>query len=407
MGRDGWRDPLLPEVVRYWRRNGLKASTIAVYARWIRRFYDRNGAGADVGHARLHRATTLAFARAYARGQRIGARDAQAAACGALHAWSMAVAALGGTVPPWAPMAQAPAPMVPLVRAFAQYQRQQRGLTERSITGQVRHVLAWRAFLRRRHRRLTDAALQHVDAFIVACARRYARATVADIGSSLRAWLRFLHASGRGRADLSGSVAAPILRRGRRPPRALPWADVRRLLGAVDQSTRVGRRDFALLLLMATYGLGAGEAIGLTLEDIDWRTGTLRVTRPKTAASVVLPLLPPVARALVRYLRHGRPAVTRHRQVFVRMRAPYQALSGASAVHHVVVAHARAAGLSAPYLGSHVLRHSHATQQINVGASVRVVADILGHQRPESTSIYARVALDRLRPLALPVPSWR
>jgi site-specific recombinase XerD len=123
----------------------------------------------------------------------------------------------------------------------------------------VRHVLAWRAFLRRRHRRLSDAALQHVDAFIVVCARRYARATVADICSSLRAWLRFLHASGRRRADLSGSVAAPVLRRGRRPPRALPWADVRRLLEAVDQSTRVGRRDFALLLLMATYGWAPGK----------------------------------------------------------------------------------------------------------------------------------------------------
>jgi site-specific recombinase XerD len=378
-----------------------------VYVRWIRRFYDRKRSGADDGHARLHRTAALAFARAYARGQRIGARDAQEAACGALHAWSMALAALGGTVPPWAPRERAPAPIDPLVRAFAQYQRQQRGLTERSITGQVRHALAWQTFLRRRQRRLADAELRHVDAFVVACARRYARATVADICSSLRALLRFLHASGRRRADLSGSVAAPVLRRGRRPPRALPWADVRRLLGAVDQSTRMGRRDFALLLLMATYGLGAGEVIALTLEDIAWRAGTLRVTRPKTAASVELPLLPPVARALVRYLRHGRPAVTSHRQVFVRMRAPYQALTGASAVRHVVVTHARAAGISARYLGSHVLRHSHATQQINAGAPVRVVADILGHRRPESTSTYARVALDRLRPLALPVPSWR
>jgi len=382
VGRDGGRDLVLARVVRYWRANGLKSSTIAVYVRWIRRFYDGDRARTDDGDARrLHRAGAIAFARAYARGQRIGARDAQAAACGALHAWSMAVAALGGTVPPWAPTERVPRPIDPLVRAFAEYQRQQRGLTERSITGQVRHAMAWRVFLRRRHRRLTDTELRHVDAFIGACARRYARATVADIGSSLRAWLRFLHARGRARVDLSGSVAVPVLRRGRRPPRAWPWADVRRLLGAVDQSARVGRRDFALLLLMATYGLGAGEVIGLTLEDIDWRAGTLRVTRPKTAASVVLPLLPPVARALVRYLRQGRPAVTSHRQLFVRMRAPYQALTGASAVRHVIVTHARAAGISARYLGSHVLRHSHATQQINVGAPVRVVADILGHRR--------------------------
>jgi hypothetical protein len=95
-----------------------------VYVRWIQRFYDRHGAGADEGHARLRRATARAFARAYARGQRIGARGAQAAACGALHAWSMAVDALGGTVPPWTPLEQAPARIDPVVRAFAQYQRQ-------------------------------------------------------------------------------------------------------------------------------------------------------------------------------------------------------------------------------------------------------------------------------------------
>ena len=103
----------------------------------------------------------------------------------------------------------------------------------------------------------------------------------------------------------------------------------------------------------------------------------------------------------------GARAVTSHRQVFVRMRAPYQALTGSSAVRHVVVDPRAGRGPLRAYLGSHVLRHSHATQQINVGAPVRVVADILGHRRPESTSAYARVALDRLRPLALPVPSWR
>ncbi len=329
------------------------------------------------------------------------------AACVALHAWSMALAALGVTVPPWAPAGQSADPIDPLLREFADYQRRHRGLIERSITTQVVHATAWRAFLHRRRRSLADAELRHVDAFVVSCARRYARATVADIGSSLRAFLRFLHASGRRHDDLAAAVATPLLRRGARPPRALPWADVCRLLGAVDQSTRLGRRDFALLLLMATYGLGAGEVGALTLDDIDWHAGTLRILRPKTGAPIVLPLLPPVARALVRYLRHGRAPVTSTRQVFVRTRAPYHGFTGSSAVRHVVIRHAHTAGISAPYLGSHVLRHSHATRQIDTGAPIRVVADILGHRRPESTSTYARVALDRLRTLALAVPSCR
>ena len=394
-------------MVQYWRANRLKPSTIAVYVRWVRCFHEAHGRHADDGTALLQRAAVVAFARSYAHARGIGVRGAQEAGCGALHAWSMALAALGVVVPRWAPGREAPAPVDPLCRAFAEYQRQHRGLIQRSILKQVRHALAWRAFLHRRRRRLADAELRHVDAFVAACAQRYARTTVADIGSSLRAFLRFLHATERQRDDLASSVVAPLVRRGARPPRALPWADVRRLLGGVDQSTCVGRRDFALLLVMATYGMGAGEVTALTLDDIDWRPGTLRVRRPKTGASIVVPLLPAVARALVRYLRHGRPRVTRAREVFVRTRAPYGALTSSSAVRHIVVTHAQAAGISAPYLGSHVLRYSHATQQINEGAPVKVVADILGHRRPESTSVYARVALDRLREMALAVPSWR
>jgi site-specific recombinase XerD len=290
-------------------------------------------------------------------------------------------------------------------RAFAEYQRQHRGLTPRSIVKQLRHVEAWRAFLDQRRRTLADVEVRHVDAFVASCALRYARTTVADIGSTLRALFRFLHATKRQRNDLASCVAAPIVRRGARPPRGLPWPDVRRLLAAIDQSTPVGCRDFALVLLMATYGMGAGEITSLALDDIDWRAGTLNVHRPKTGTGIVVPLLPPVARALLRYLRRGRGRATRARQVFLRMRAPYTALISSSAVRHIIVTHARAAGISAPYVGSHVLRHSYATRQINDGAPIKIVADILGHRRLASTSTYARVALDRLRAMALAVPS--
>jgi len=158
------------------------------------------------------------------------------------------------------------------------------------------------------------------------------------------------------------------------------------------------------LLLMATYGMGAAEVITLKLCDIDWRAGTLRVTRPKTGVPILLPLLPPVARALVAYLRHGRPPASCAPNVFLCSRAPYGPLTTSSALRHILIKHARAAGVSAPYLGAHILRHSHATRQINEGAPPKVVADILGHRRPESTSAYVRVALDRLREVALEVP---
>jgi integrase len=260
-------------------------------------------------------------------------------------------------------------------------------------------------FLQARGRHIEDVQLVDIDAFVVSCHTRYARTTVADMCSSLRSFLRFLHASGRLAVDLAPSVMAPIVRRGERPLRALPWEAVRRILRAVDRSSAGGQRDYALLLLMSLYGLGAGEVIRLRLEDIDWHAATLRVTRPKNGVVVELPLLPAVARALVSYLRHARPQHAATRYLFLRRKVPHRRLGGASAVRHILLKHARAAGVTAPYLGSHVLRHTHACRQLEQGTPPKLIGDILGHRRPESTSAYLRIATERLRQVALSVPS--
>jgi integrase len=156
----------------------------------------------------------------------------------------------------------------------------------------------------------------------------------------------------------------------------LPWADVQRLLRSVDTSTARGLRDHALLLLMSTYGLGAGEVLRLQLQDIDWSAGTLQVARPKTGVAFALPLLPAVAKALARYLRDGRPPNTPTRHLFVVMKMPFGPLSGSSAVRHILLKHAKVAGLDAPYLGSHVLRYSNAARQLDVGTRPRVLSDL-------------------------------
>jgi integrase/recombinase XerD len=156
---------------------------------------------------------------------------------------------------------------------------------------------------------------------------------------------------------------------------------------------------------MSTYGLGAGEAIRLTLDDIGWRAATLRVVRPKTGVEFMLPLLPEVARVLADYLRHGRPPHARTRHLFVQMRVPHGRLSSSSPVRNRLIQYALAAGVSAPYLGSHVLRHTHAARQMDFGTPPKLIGDILGHRHPESTSAYLRVATERLRQMALPVPS--
>jgi integrase len=293
----------------------------------------------------------------------------------------------------------------PLLEEFEAHLTRQRGNPPVTRRKKLAHITAFLAFLRGRQRDIAAFDLADIDAFVMACRQHYARTTVADIASSLRGFLRFLHATGRLAVDLAASVMAPMVRRGERPLRALPWEQVRRILGAIDRSTAAGRRDYALLLLMSVYGLGAGEVLGLRLEDIDWRAGVLHVTRPKTGVAVALPLLPAVARVLVAYLRQGRPqhACTRH--LLVSLRAPHRPLSASSAVRHILHKHARVAGVSAPYLGSHVLRHTHACRELELGVPPKVIGDILGHRRPESTSAYLRVATERLREVALARPT--
>jgi integrase len=149
----------------------------------------------------------------------------------------------------------------------------------------------------------------------------------------------------------------------------------------------------------------AGRHIRLQLDDINWTASTLRVIRPKTGAVFTLPLLPGVARTLVRYRRNGRPPHTTTRHLFVQSKLPFAPLTASSAVRHVVVRYATAAGLTAPFFGSHVLRHSHAARQIDLGADPRVISEILGHRDQDSLSAYVRIATETLRDFSLPVPS--
>jgi integrase len=158
-----------------------------------------------------------------------------------------------------------------------------------------------------------------------------------------------------------------------------------------------------MLLMLTLYGFGAAEVLALQLEDVDWKSGTLRVHRPKTGVQIELPLLPPVARALSAYLQSERPPRVRTRRIFVRDKIPYEPLTSGG-IRPRIRYYARQAGVTATVIGAHAFRHAHASRQVDAGANLKVVSDILGHRRPASTSVYVRVALRRLREVALPVP---
>lgn len=387
-----------------WRQSDLKPGTITLYLRWVDRFKAYCRAVGLHESRELTFAGVRHFAKSYAREHDVSEETAYQIAHCALRAWAVALTASGHYLPRWSTPSVAPKPRSPLLEAFAEHLRVNRGNPESTIHTKIVQMSALLTFLRSRRRRVEQVQLRDIDAYVLVCRDRYARTTTAGICSTIRAFLRFMHATGHVRLDLSSAVAAPVVRNHERPRRALPWDDVRRILRAIDRSTCAGRRDYTMLLMMSTYGLGAGEIIRLSLDDLDWRAASMKVVRPKTGVAFRLPLLPAVARALVTYLKHGRPPATSTRHLFVSLKAPYRPFSGSSAIRHILIKYAHIAGVSAAYLGSHVLRHSYACRQVEQGTQPKLIGDILGHQRPESTSAYIRIATEGLRELALPVP---
>ena len=394
----------LKEIGSWWVRNGIKPGTAAVYLWWIQRFrkYCRKRQLREWRQLTLHGARQ--FAAWYSRRRRIRRSLAWASARSALQAWANALIALGVSVPPWKVFRPAPAPRVPIIREFIDYRRQHGGVSLRTLQLDQGTSLEFVGFLRLRHRTYRTARLLDVDAFVAKLRRRIGVATLARQLCSVRALLRFLYVSKRLRFDLAASVVGPLLKPDRHPPRALPWPNVRRILQAVECSSPTSCRDYAILLLMSLYGLGGAEVIGLRLEDINWERKTIRICRPKTQSAILLPLLPAAARALVRYFQRGRPASTDHRHVFLRALMPYKPFSGSTAIRHMLTKYGRRAGVTTGSLGSHVLRHSQATRQVELGTPFKVVGDILGHRHPQATSHYTRSAVGRLRDLPLPLP---
>lgn len=389
-------------VASLWSASGRTAGTVAVYLQAARRFAEhcrrrRRDPIAHLTQTAVSRAASEYHRRRNARG------DPRRVALIAGRALSCALGALGQAVPPWS--SRKPAPVhAPVIRRFLEHRRQYRGVAEATLRNEAKSAAMFLKFLARRGQTARSVRVVDVDAFVESIAVRFRAKTVAGICSALRAFLRYLQMVGLTAADIAALVVAPQVRAIDRPPRAIPWSDVRRILRAIDVTAPLGLRDKALFLLMATYGMGAGEIVSLRLDDVDWRTHRIRVRRPKTGVVTELPLLDAVARALAAYLQRGRPAHAVARTVFVSSHFPHRALGGASPIRHRLKLYADRSGVRSGFLGTHLFRHSHATRQIEQGRSAKVVGDILGHRRPESTSVYARSAVHRLRAVALPVP---
>jgi len=246
-----------------------------------------------------------------------------------------------------------------------------------------------------------------VDAYVHLRALSLRRTTCKTLIKRLAHVLRFLHQSGRVPEDLTARLVSPTVYQYESIPSVLQPEQIAALLSTArrDRSAK-GRRDYAILMLLATYGLRAGEVAGLQLADLNWREETLSVTRKKTRTQTILPLMPEVAAAVFAYLRHGRPRVA-NRTLFIRMKAPFRGLSEHHGVHALVAERLVRAGVHPRgKCGPHIFRHARAVSLLRARVPVKAIADILGHRSPRSTSAYLKLQSDDLRAVALPVPKF-
>jgi len=286
---------------------------------------------------------------------------------------------------------------------FAEYLAKERGLKQITIDKDLRIA---RQFLSFQFGTgpivLNNLHPNDIVRFILDCTETGSAKHAQRVVCSLRSFFRFLFQRGETAIDLSPSALTVANWRLSELPKFLEPEQVERLLHSCDQDTLIGQRDYVILLLLARLGLRAGDVVDMTLDDIDWEVGELIVCG-KSNRQERLPLAQDVGEALVKYLCDGRPPCS-SRRVFIRIRAPHKGFSSSVAICNIVRRALKRAKLNPAFKGSHLLRHSLATQMLRGGASLAEIGKILRHQRLDTTQIYAKVDLAALSALAQPWP---
>jgi site-specific recombinase XerD len=293
-------------------------------------------------------------------------------------------------------------PITVCAKRYEDHLRRERGTCEGTVQGYVAVV---RRFLRHRFGRgpvkLRRLEAEDIQTYMLDQARTASPRSVGNLASALRSFSRFLFARGETASDLSGGIIVPKATRISGIPSCLSAGEVDKLLDACDLKTPVGRRDRAILLLLARLALRAREVSRLELGDIRWRSGEI-VVRGKGNTVDRLPLLEEVGKALATYLVKDRPKSS-SRRVFFRSLAPLRPFQGGAAIGSVVRRAVQRTGLNPPVRGAHLLRHSLATRMIREGASLAEIGEVLRHHSPGTAEIYAKVDFDALRTIA---PAW-
>jgi site-specific recombinase XerD len=285
-----------------------------------------------------------------------------------------------------------------LVQAFRDWMVKNRGVTEVTLRNYGERIVPLLNTLGDDPCRFQA---QNLRDFVLGYSREHSIKTTKYMISLIRMFLRFLAAEGKCAAGLEHAIPTLANWRLSTLPRYLSASDVEKVIAACDDSTELGARDLAIILLLSRLGLRSGDILGLLLSDIDWAKGSLVVSGKSTRQSE-LPLTQEVGDALLTYLKY-RPAVDTDK-VFLRVLAPIRPLKGASSVAAIVKRALERAGVEAPMQGAHLLRHSAATEMLRQGVSLQDIQTVLRHRSIETTTIYAKVDVRLLKQIAQPWP---
>jgi integrase/recombinase XerD len=290
-------------------------------------------------------------------------------------------------------------PFEPRLEEYCRWAREERGLSEATIKqfhSQIRYFLLWYGSL---ERDLADVEVNDVDGYLTRGGTHgWSRVTVNNVATALRCFFRYC-AQRHWTRDLADGIQGPRIYALEGLPAGPDWSDVRRLFASLDPKNRTDVRDRPILMLMAIYGLRAGEVAKLCLEHLDWEHDCLRVPRTKRRATDVYPLLPSVRDALIRYLQKVRRRPTAHRQVFLTVMPPFRPIS-AGGLYHIAAHRLKQLGVRTAHHGPHSLRHACAARLVADGLSLKEIGDHLGHRSTSATRIYAKVDLRGLREVA-------
>jgi site-specific recombinase XerD len=290
-------------------------------------------------------------------------------------------------------------PFADLLADFAAYQRDERGLSPVAIRGQGWHVEKFLGWLGEQNRSFDDVSLEDVDAFLAGNGkRRWGRVSVSTSAKALRAFFRHAAARGWCAASIAAGIDGPRLFQHEGLPVGPPWPDVQRLIASTGGDSAREIRDRAILMLLATYGFRSGEVCSLCLEDVNWESEIVSISRPKQRRAQEYPLVSEVGEAILCYLQQVRPRCAR-REMFLTFKAPFRRLSQ-GALYRLVSTRLGALGIHVPRRGPHSLRHACAGRLVAEGFSLKEIGDHLGHRSAEATRIYAKVDLIGLREVA-------